>query len=300
MLRRLVRRLLRPRATSVGATPSASQRQRSPYVPAHPEFWSLDSAFDPDFLAGLAGLAAGAAGANVERLAALATEVHPDLWALRVLNPAWCEGLRAELALHAAWARASGIVFPPPNSMNRYGVVLDSTPTDDGPGRGPERGPGRGDAQLLPLAPLREALGPLAARLFPELGPLDSHHGFVVHYAMDGDRALGFHADDAEVTLNLCLGGGFEGGDLWFEGRRCAQHHDHPAHPGEPFRWQHQPGVALLHAGGHRHGAHPITRGERQNLILWMRAGALRAVEDPVLGLGDVCPPWCGAQRDPN
>jgi hypothetical protein len=296
MLRRLVRRLLRPRSTSAGAVGSPLKmppHQRLPYAPAHPEFWSLDTAFDPDFLAALA------AGADPDRLAALATEVHPDLWALRVLNPAWCEGLRAELALHAAWARASGVVFQPPNSMNRYGLVLDST-TDDDDKRVDARGPVRGPAQLLPLAPLREALGPLAARLFPELGPLDSHHGFVVHYAMDGDRALGFHADDAEVTLNLCLGGGFEGGDLWFEGRRCAQHHDHPAHPGEPFRWQHQPGVALLHAGGHRHGAHSITRGERQNLILWMRAGALRAVEDPVLGLGDVCPAWCGAQRDPN
>jgi len=142
MLRRLVRRLLRPRSTSAGAVGSLLKippHQRLPYAPAHPEFWSLDTAFDPDFLAALAALAAEG---EPDRLAALATEVHPDLWALRVLNPAWCEGLRAELALHAAWARASGVVFQPPNSMNRYGLVLDSTPghTDQRGHRGPRGG----------------------------------------------------------------------------------------------------------------------------------------------------------------
>jgi hypothetical protein len=31
------------------------------------------------------------------------------------------------------------------------------------------------------------------------------HHGFVVSYEMGKDVSLGFHVDDAEVTLNLCL-----------------------------------------------------------------------------------------------
>ncbi|GMY32351.1 Fe2OG dioxygenase domain-containing protein [Fagus crenata] len=43
---------------------------------------------------------------------------------------------------------------------------------------------------------------------FPEVGgsTLDSHHGFVVEYGMDRDVELGFHVDDSEVTLNVCLG----------------------------------------------------------------------------------------------
>ncbi|CAF1031831.1 unnamed protein product [Adineta steineri] len=54
--------------------------------------------------------------------------------------------------------------------------------------------------------------------------PLDSHHGFVVEYAMDKDRKLDFHVDDSAVTLNLCLGTEFTDGQLYFGGVRCSSH----------------------------------------------------------------------------
>ncbi len=34
---------------------------------------------------------------------------------------------------------------------------------------------------------------------------ITSHHGFVVSYAMGKDVSLGFHVDDSEITLNVCL-----------------------------------------------------------------------------------------------
>ena len=34
----------------------------------------------------------------------------------------------------------------------------------------------------------------------------------------------GFHVDDSEVTLNVCLGKEFTGGDLFFRGVRCDKH----------------------------------------------------------------------------
>jgi hypothetical protein len=34
----------------------------------------------------------------------------------------------------------------------------------------------------------------------------------------------GFHVDDSEVTLNVCLGEQFYGGDLFFRGVRCDKH----------------------------------------------------------------------------
>lgn len=37
-------------------------------------------------------------------------------------------------------------------------------------------------------------------------------------------RDAGFHVDDAEVTLNVCLGKDFFGGDLFFRGIRCDKH----------------------------------------------------------------------------
>ena len=35
---------------------------------------------------------------------------------------------------------------------------------------------------------------------------------------------VGFHVDDAEVTLNVCLGKQFSGGELFFRGMRCDKH----------------------------------------------------------------------------
>lgn len=35
---------------------------------------------------------------------------------------------------------------------------------------------------------------------------------------------VGFHVDDSEVTLNVCLGKQFSGGELFFRGVRCDKH----------------------------------------------------------------------------
>lgn len=43
--------------------------------------------------------------------------------------------------------------------------------------------------------------------------------------------APGFHVDDSEVTLNVCLGKEFEGGELFFRGVRCEKHVNGEARP---------------------------------------------------------------------
>ena len=45
---------------------------------------------------------------------------------------------------------------------------------------------------------------------------LDSHKAFTVSYQLDGDRELAYHFDNSEVTLNVCLGTSFTGGELSF------------------------------------------------------------------------------------
>jgi hypothetical protein len=147
------------------------------------------------------------------------------------------------------------------------------------------------DALGLDGRPLVTALAPFARLLFPGLGGdgIDDAHAFFVSYAREREVDLGFHADDAEVTLNLCLGAGFTGGDLYFEGVRCEEHRQDGARPGERFEWAHRPGTAVLHAGWHRHGALPIVAGARHNLIVWMRNTAWRTKPH------DDCGPWCGA-----
>ena len=60
---------------------------------------------------------------------------------------------------------------------------------------------------------------PMAKLLYPEwagLRGLDSHRAFIVKYTIEEDVGLSYHYDNAEVTLNVCLGKEFKGGDLYF------------------------------------------------------------------------------------
>ena len=70
------------------------------------------------------------------------------------------------------------------------------------------------------LDSLREDyLQPMATLLYPEWvgrSGLDSHKAFTVSYDLEGDHSLAYHFDNAEVTLNVCLGTTFTGGELCF------------------------------------------------------------------------------------
>ena len=73
------------------------------------------------------------------------------------------------------------------------------------------------------MDPFRERyLLPLSRLLYPDWvgGGLDSHRAFVVKYAVEEDIDLSYHFDNAEVTLNVCLGKRFEGGTLYFGAMR--------------------------------------------------------------------------------
>ena len=114
-------------------------------------------------------------------------------------------------------------------------------------------------------------------------------------YALGKDLELGFHVDSSDVTLNVCLGRQFEGGGLFFRGVRCAAHQQGPARPEEEVSYAHTPGIAILHRGKHRHGAHRITRGERHNLILWCRGDPACSSEG--LRTPESCQDYCWARR---
>ena len=66
--------------------------------------------------------------------------------------------------------------------------------------------------------------------------------------------------------MNLCLGSAdFVGGGLEFAGVRSVHGLDDRA----PAQVQQRRGRALLHVGQHLHKALPLTRGVRENVILW-------------------------------
>jgi hypothetical protein len=182
-------------------------------------------------------------------------------YAVPLLVPAACERWLAEIAQ----ARMRLEEREPPNSMHEHGVDLVKL------GFGP-----RIDALL-------ERLRPLLARLYRPFdgGELDAHHSYLVEYGQELDDSLAWHADDSEVTLNLCLGEEFTGAELTFLGLRCRDHMQTRPTPDEVHSFEHHPGVLLLHAGLHRHRVEPIVAGTRRNVITWARSSRLRAKGTP-------------------
>ena len=85
------------------------------------------------------------------------------------LPPSFCQSLIGEITYFEQWAVERGLKLHRPNSMNNYGVILDHF----------------GFEKCLADA-VREVVEPLTRLLYPHVTlPLDSHHGFVVEYAMD-------------------------------------------------------------------------------------------------------------------
>lgn len=208
---------------------------------------------------------------------AVCREVGPRVWAFPLLTPAACALLLAEIDRRVARRAAEGRDGGAPSSMHGYGVVLAELGMDD------------------LLVDLRTRwLAPLAARHFADVGGdgVDGHHGFLAEYGAGADEWLGFHVDASAVTLNLCLGERFSGSEIYFRGLRCDLHRQDSARPDEKLELDHEVGTALLHAGRHRHGVHPIRSGRRRNLILWMQSGSTRDGACP-------CAPWCGSYSPP-
>eukprot|EP00927_Polykrikos_kofoidii_P066861 TRINITY_DN62426_c0_g1_i1.p1 TRINITY_DN62426_c0_g1~~TRINITY_DN62426_c0_g1_i1.p1 ORF type:complete len:379 (-),score=64.43 TRINITY_DN62426_c0_g1_i1:93-1067(-) len=170
------------------------------------------------------------------------------VYALDLFTDEFCDLLLAELD-HLEF---SGIPLRRPNGMNRYGAILSHL--------------GFQETLLEPL--MRYVVLPFSRELWPEwcaASDCDETYGFVVRYRLGEDVDLTEHADTSNVTLNACLGRDFFGGELYFKGVRFTD----SANDSEPRSVFHRKGVALLHLGGHFHGAYPITSGERSNLVLW-------------------------------
>ncbi|XP_053557755.1 2-oxoglutarate and iron-dependent oxygenase domain-containing protein 2 isoform X2 [Bombina bombina] len=175
------------------------------------------------------------------------------IFRLPVFCPQFCRKLVEELEHF----EKSDLPKGRPNTMNNYGVLLNELGFDD-----------------TFIRPLRERyLQPLSALLYPDWGggALDSHKAFVVKYSTQEDLDLSSHYDNAEVTLNISLGKDFTEGNLYFSDMRQV-----PANERRYIEVEHMIGQGIFHRGQHVHGALPVASGERWNLIIWMRASAVR------------------------
>ncbi|KAH1241290.1 putative PKHD-type hydroxylase [Glycine max] len=218
------------------------------YQPLHLELYSVDPAtfFVPTFLRAI--------NDNTEQsYRSIVSEPFPGIFIFDIFQTHFCELLLSEIENFEKWVTETKFRIMHPNTMNKFGAVLD-------------------DFGLETM--LDKLMEGFIRPLSREVGgsTLDSHHGFVVEYGKDRDVDLGFHVDDSEVTLNVCLGKQFSGGELFFRGVRCEKHVNTGSHSEEIFDYSHVPGRAVLHRGRHRHGARATTSGNRVNLLLWCRS----------------------------
>ncbi|KAL8463427.1 hypothetical protein ACS0TY_034180 [Phlomoides rotata] len=231
------------------------QKIISNYQRLHHELYNMHAAnfFAPSFLKAISE--------NTEQgFRSIMSEPSPGIFTFEMLQPRFCEMLQAEVENFEKWVHETKFRIMRPNTMNKYGCVLDDFGME---------------TMLNKL--MEEFISPIAKIFFPEVGgnTLDAHHGFVLEYGIDRDVDLGFHVDDSEVTLNICLGKQFTGGELFFRGVRCENHVNSETKPTEIYDYTHVPGQAVLHRGRHRHGARATTSGSRINLLLWCRRYSL-------------------------
>lgn len=246
------------------------QRIISSYQPLHNELYELHPSafFVPSFI--------NAINENKEEsFRSIISEPSPGVYTFEMLQPQFCELLLAEVENFERWVQEAKFRIMRPNTMNKHGAVLDDF----------------GLESMLDKL-MENFIRPISTVLFPEVGgsTLDSHHGFVVEYGKDKDVDLGFHVDDSEVTLNVCLGKNFSGGELFFRGIRCDKHVNSETQSEEILDYSHVPGQAVLHRGRHRHGARPTTSGHRINLLLWCRSSCFRELRKYQKDFSG----WCG------
>ncbi|XP_024021599.1 uncharacterized PKHD-type hydroxylase At1g22950 [Morus notabilis] len=246
------------------------QRIMSNYRPLHKELYTMQASnfFVPSFLKAITE--------NMEEsFKSITTELTPGVYSFEMLQPHFCELLLSEVDNFERWVHDSKFRIMRPNTMNKYGAVLDDF----------------GLETMLDKL-MDDFVRPLSRVFFCDVGgsTLDSHHGFVVEYGIDRDVELGFHVDDSEVTLNVCLGTKFSGGELFFRGVRCDKHVNSETQLDEILDYSHVPGRAVLHRGRHRHGARATTSGHRVNLLLWCRSSVFRELRK----YQKDCSNWCG------
>ena len=178
-------------------------------------------------------------------------EGAPGVFTFPMFTLKTCDLILQELDCY----NASGLPSPRPNSMNKYGLILNSIGLEDS------------FARLQ-----QDVLNQISRLLFPEIGlQLDAHHTFLVQYTPGEDLGLDMHTDDSDVTFNICLGREFTGAKLNLCGRfGTTQHRQHMN------SYSHIKGGCVVHLGKQRHGAANIESGERVNLIIWNQMDVLR------------------------
>ena len=186
-------------------------------------------------------------------VADLLTEAAPGVYYFQFFDPERLEALRSYL--EAAWDAEIPLRPPYGIVLNRKGAMLDAR--SEGYLAAPS-------FQTFYRLILDTYMRPIARLLFPEIMGLDSQtFGFSINYQPTTDTSIRPHTDASAVTLNINVNlpdESFTGSAVDFLNSAT----------NEVASLTFEPGTAMVHRGGVPHTAHPITSGERTNLVLWL------------------------------
>lgn len=170
-----------------------------------------------------------------------ATEIIPgQLWHFRLFSAAECKDMLRRI--DAQRDERDGA----PNTMNRYGAFVGG--------------------QLRPL------LAELSLKHVQQFAPYGMRlkkypYAFAIDYSTETQKGLKTHVDTSDMTLNVCLGTKFKGGNLICYPDK-----------GAAVEVEQRVGYAVVHRGSLAHRAAPLTAGQRTNLVLWCTARKTGAV----------------------
>eukprot|EP01138_Halocafeteria_seosinensis_P009315 gb/GECG01009520.1/.p1 GENE.gb/GECG01009520.1/~~gb/GECG01009520.1/.p1 ORF type:complete len:324 (+),score=37.61 gb/GECG01009520.1/:1-972(+) len=252
------------------------------YAPVYPDFWSIVDSQPELLLKGdlLKALDEAERG-NLETLDSLVEDTVPFAYKIPLLHPEVCDKLLSEVKNFLEFSCEHEQKLQSAGWLNRRHCALGYMKLQN--------------VEDVLLNRVMKTVVPLVYPLLADF-PLDFRYGYVISYGSeqcDGStkrRGLTPHTDDSEVTLNCCLGGGFEGGRVVFRNLRNSGKDGRKEGAIRPHK-----GYALIHLGQHLHEVEDVSSGNRDALILWTRSSALREQTCPCCLLhrreGCICDP---------
>lgn len=138
--------------------------------------------------------------------------------------------------------------------LNRYGIMLD--PRSEGHLAAP-------NFQAFYNHIIDRYMRPIARLLLGTYGFDNQTFGFSIQYNPNKDKDLQLHTDASAATLNINI-------NLPHEKFTGSQVDFHDQTTGQTVQTIFKPGKAIIHRGNVPHLTHPITSGQRSNLVVWL------------------------------
>ncbi|MBR9777558.1 MAG: 2OG-Fe(II) oxygenase [Cytophagales bacterium] len=156
--------------------------------------------------------------------------------------------------------------------LNRYGIMLD--PRSEGHLAAP-------NFQAFYNALMDRYMRPISRLLLGTYGYDNQTFCFSIQYNPDKDKDLHAHTDASAATLNINI-------NLPDETFTGSQVDFHDKTTGKAVQTVFEPGKAIIHSGSVPHATHPITSGQRNNLVVWLYGDRMQIPRGGVSSYGNL------------